>query len=345
VKIGFVDDLAAGDAIAGLRTDPGFPERYSEWHHFNLNDPAHDVYGIVNLALSGDVRSPELGRAGVSLVVWEGGRWHGTMNIHSTEEASFSAGSVHLAIGGTSVRLGDGGYEVSGALKDGSIALEATWRPRSFGVRIENIGGMVSSFIVPSLAVEGTLLVEDRRYDVRRATGYHDHNWGYWSWGRDMGWDWGYMIEVPTGRAGRVPPRSIVFGQVTDATRAEAKSDMVLMVWSGRRCAHVFLDEAVTMAVEGHLSDVDIPRVPGLMALLEPERPLVPQRVVIEAREGVDWIEIQLRVGQAMSFVIPHPQGPDITTVSELIGCYDVRGSLDGEEFRFSYMGFAELAG
>jgi len=160
-----------------------------------------------------------------------------------------------------------------------------------------------------------------------------------------MGWDWGYMIEVPERGSRRIPRRSIVFGQVTDASRAEARSDMVLMVWSGRRCAYVFLDEAVTMAVEGQLDDVDVPRVPGLMALLEPECPVVPRRVSIEAREGADWIEIEFDVRQAMGFMVPHPQGRDVTTVSELIGGYDVRGSLEDETFHFSYVGFAELAG
>ena len=43
-------------------------ERYSEWHHFNFNDDASDVYGLFNLALSGDVHHPSRARAGVSLV-------------------------------------------------------------------------------------------------------------------------------------------------------------------------------------------------------------------------------------------------------------------------------------
>jgi hypothetical protein len=345
MKIGWLDDVARGDRLAGLRTDPGYPERYSEWHHFNLNDDANGLYGIVNLAMSGDIRSPEQGRAGVSLAIWDGIRWRGTMNVHPTDQVRFAPGAVDLAIGDNSVQLCDGRYVVRAGLKDGSVSIQAEWRPRSDGVRIENIGGVVSSFVVPALAVNGMAMIEGRTYALSKATGYHDHNWGYWNWGQDMGWDWGYVIQSSGARANGSSRRSIVFGQVTDASRAEARSDMVVMVWTGRRCSHVFLDNAVEMSTRGTLTDVDIPRVPGLMSLLEPNRRSVPRHVRIEAREADDWIEIDLDVNQAMQFVIPHPSGSTTTTVSELVGRYDVRGSLEDEPIGFSYVGFAELAG
>jgi hypothetical protein len=120
---------------------------------------------------------------------------------------------------------------------------------------------------------------------------------------------------------------------------------MVLMIWSGRRPNHVFLDNAVEMSTQGVLKDVDIPRVPGLMSLLEPERRPVPRAIRIEAREADEWIEMNLDVHQAMQFVIPHPTGSATTTVSELVGTYGVRGSIEGQPIDFSYVGFAELAG
>ena len=268
------------------------------------------------------------------------------MNIHGVETARFSPGDVDLQIGPNSVRYERGRYHVRGALKDGSVVLEAAWIPRSAGVRIQNIGGVVSSFVLPRMSVSGTLSIDGRAYRLRSTTGYHDHNWGHWRWGRDLGWDWGYILQPkPPTPANGHPPLSVVFGQVTDGSRAVARSDMVLMVWAGDRCAHVFLDDAVEMETVGELTDVDVPRVPGLMTLLHPDRRPVPRQLSIEAKDGDDWLEISLDVDRAMQFLIPHPDGEAITTVSELVGAYHVRGELEDEAFEFDYTGFAELAG
>lgn len=347
MKISVVDRIERGDALSRLRTEDGAPERYSEWHHFNFNDDANGLYGIFNLALSGDVRDPERGRAGVSLVVSEQGRWRGTMNLHPVESARFEAGAVDLVLGECSVRLRDGRYEVCGALKDRSVVLDAVWTPATEGVRVDGIGGLVSTFILPRLDVEGTLSVSGHDYRFDGATGYHDHNWGYWTWGSELGWDWGYIVEVPSGGAGgpRDRPLTLVFGQVTDATRSSARSDLVLLVWTGERCTQVFLDDAVTIATAGELPRKAVPRVPGVVALLEGRHRVVPDHVEIRAEDGDDRVEVVLDVDSAMQFLIPHAGGLGTTTVSELVGRYSVRGVLGGEEFDFSYVGFAELAG
>lgn len=323
-------------------------ERYSEWHHFNFNDDAADVYGLFNLALSGDVHHPSRARAGVSLVVCERGvGWHGTMNLHPLEDCTFASGSANVSIGGSAVRLRRGAYEVSGTLKDGSVALHARWVPRASAMRLDHIGGVVSSYLQPSFGVEGTLVLQGREIPLRGASGYHDHNWGSWDWGRDIGWDWGYILEPAGAARGKraAAPLSIVFGRVTDGSRAAARSDLVVMVWEGERWSRAFVGDAVAIAVHGERRYHDVPRIPGVMSLLAPERPSIPEVVEIRAADGEDVLEISLRVDAALQFLIPHPATDGRTTISELVGEYTVRGTLDGRAVRFSYVGFAELAG
>lgn len=358
--------IARDDALTPPVPGSADAARYSEWHHFNFNDDAAQVYGIFNLALSGNVHDPARARAGVSLVVCERGvGWHGTMNLYPVEESRFAAGSLDLAIGGNHVRLHRGCYQVAGALKDGSVALAATYTPRAAPMRIDRIGGVVSSFLLPRFDVEGTLRLHGREIPLRGASGYHDHNWGTWDWGRNIGWDWGYIIQ-PTAtartngrqqhRAGHSGSRngagrgdqgatSIVFGQVTDATRASARSDLVVLVWQGERWSRAFLGDAVSIALEGERRYGDVPRVPGVMSLLAPGRPRIPERVCIVAADGDDRLEITLTVDAAMQFLIPHPATTGHTTISELVGEYRVQGVLDGEPVDFSYVSFAELAG
>jgi hypothetical protein len=346
VQVRFADSIPRDDALAP--PPPGAPDvaRYSEWHHFNFNDDAAGVYGICNLALSGNVYEPAQARAGLSLVVCERGRgWHGTMNLYPVEDARFAGGSLDLAIGTNAVRFHRGRYEVHGALKDNSLAVHATWAPRTAAMRIDRIGGMLSSFVLPRHDVRGTLTLGGREIHLTSATGYHDHNWGCWDWGRDIGWDWGYILQPNTRRRNGSGPLSIVFGQVTDGTRTTAKSDLVVIVWRGEQCQQVFMDDAVAISTEGELRSADIPRVPGVMSLLAPDRPHVPSVVRIRVADGDDQLDITLRVEAAMQFLIPHPATLGRTTISELVGEYTVRGALCGRDVDFAYTGFAELAG
>ena len=132
---------------------------------------------------------------------------------------------------------------------------------------------------------------------------------------------------------------------MTDGSRATARSDLVVMVWEGERWSRAFVADAVSIAVHGERRYGDVPRIPGVMSLLAPERPSIPEVVEIRAADGDDVLEITFRVDSAMQFLIPHPATDGRTTISELVGEYTVRGTLDGRAVHFSYVGFAELAG
>src|SRR5688572_20902082 len=138
MRVLFVDDVEAGDALSSPPANLRKREQYSEWHHFTLSDDAHGLYGIFNLALSGNVHDARSARAGVSLAIYERNRgWHGTMNLHPFEDTRATPGCVDLTIGGNLVRYDDGRYTVSGALKDGSAVLNATWTPRTTPLRVD----------------------------------------------------------------------------------------------------------------------------------------------------------------------------------------------------------------
>jgi hypothetical protein len=344
VRLKLVGDDFAHDALSAPDTASLAQQQYNEWHHFTFRDDPAGVRGIVNLALSGDVRDRERGRAIVSVVVHEDdGRWTGTMNVYGSEEARFASGAIDLAIGRSSVRFDGAAYHVSARLKDASVELDATWTPRVEPLRIDSMGGFLSTFIAPRHDVNGRVRIRDRSIAIEGASGYHDHNWGAWEWSRDLGWNWGYLHET----AGVAPDRaaSIVFGQVTDAARRSARTEPVLMVWRGARLSHVFLDTAVTLQAFGRL-DRDIPRVPGLMALLSPGHGgTVPEHLVVEALDGGDSLRVECRVRDAIQLLIPHAAGSAHTNVAELAATYSVSGTIDGEPIAYACNAFAEVAG
>ena len=347
MKVRLVDEIKRDDALNLVNPNATDIARFSEWHHFNFNDDEHGLYGIFNLALSGNIYNPREARAGVSLVVydWRKG-WHGTVNLYPLREAQFAAGSIELRIGENSVKYKKDCYQVRASLRDRSIELNATFIPEATPVRLDNIGGRVSTFVAPRMAIKGGIVINGRSYSLDGAVGYHDHNWGYWHWGKDIGWDWGYILQSgPQRKKPSVPSISIVFGRVTDANH-KAKSDLVLIAWMEGKFSQAFMDKAVSISYAGELSGVRIPRIPGPMDLLDPRRPTgIPKQIKIEVEEDDDRLLMLLEVEGATQFLIPHPVWKAVTTITEMVGTYTVKGEIRGHPFNFSYRGFAELAG
>nr|MDP9107182.1 hypothetical protein [Candidatus Eremiobacteraeota bacterium] len=199
------------------------------------------------------------------------------------------------------------------------------------------------TFIIPRLDVDGVVRINGRTVALERASGYHDHNWGAWEWSRDLGWNWGYLLQPSGVAADR--EATIVFGQVTDAARESARTEPVLLVWRGARLSHVFLDTAVTLQAFGRL-DREVPRVPGAMALFAPgSAGTVPERLSVDVLDGGDSLHVECRVRDAIQLLIPHAAGSAHTSVGELAAEYAVSGAIDGEPIAFGCSAFAEVAG
>ena len=166
----------------------------------------HGLYGIFNLAMSGNMHDASKARAGVSIAIYERGRVRRRTSVRSSARGPRRV--LDLVIGENLVRYNDGRYEVSGALKDGSAALRATWTPRTAPLRIDRLGGVVNTFILPSLQVDGVLELRGRQYELRNVTGYHDHNWGVWGWGEIYAGTGATAFKLPRRRVGgeRTPP-------------------------------------------------------------------------------------------------------------------------------------------
>jgi hypothetical protein len=157
-----------------------------------------------------------------------------------------------------------------------------------------------------------------------------------------VGWNWGYVLQSSESDDSAV---SIVYGQVTDAARSKSVTDLVLMVWQGQRLTHAFFDEAVGFEALGRFEG-RMSTVPGAMALLSPARfAMAPDRLLVEAKDGGDFIRMDYKVLEAMRFLIFNPSSSSYTAVAELLGDYSVNGELDGRAFSFRSVAFAELAG
>ena len=122
------------------------------------------------------------------------------------DEAALLERAPDFDMAGNSVRLEGRRYRIALALdgvKGDLTLISAPGRAISpFAIRGAN--GWVTGYVVPALSgeVRGGFQTAGGPISLADATGYHDHNWGFWS---DVHWQWGQVSHQDL---------SIVYGRV-----------------------------------------------------------------------------------------------------------------------------------
>jgi len=193
---------------------PDWQDSWAEWLYFNGRSEEGRFYltFLVGPVVTQDGRT---GRAsGVRLQLER----HGRMESYS-EGATLTDEEVSrapdLAIGRSSVRLDGMRYRVhldlpgrGGARATGDLVLTATAGRLVPPFEIAGAKGWRTGYVVPVMAgaLDGAITVGTDRVSFAGATGYHDHNWGFW---KNVSWQWGQVQHDDVSFIyGRVfPPR------------------------------------------------------------------------------------------------------------------------------------------
>jgi hypothetical protein len=230
-----------------------------------------------------------------------------------------------LDVAGNRVRLDGSRYRITLALaKDGAgppsrlegdLILDAPPGRSLPPAAIHGARGWVSGYVVPVLSgnLHGTLRVGGDTISLDAATGYHDHNWGFWEGVR---WQWG---QVASGDL------SIVFGRVfPPATVADPRripGVLAVLGPSGPIGLATDVTIAESSASGGSPSQVTITAKGRRLAL----------QLVFSAEESVRTRMglTRLATGQTMNFI-------------QLGGIYRVTGNVGDRAVDFSARGSAE---
>ena len=215
----------AGDVLRAMdrfHAIPDVPERASSWAEWlYFNGRSRD--GRVRLYLTFLVgpRAAAAGRrtAGVRLQLERDGRSENFSARGEVDEAALLAHAPDLEIAGNTVRLEGLRYHLTLALDglSGELTLEAAPGRSVPPGDIHGANGWVTGYVVPALAgtLRGTLKTVRETITVDDATGYHDHNWGFWE---GVSWQWGQVahddLSIVYGRV--FPP-----GDAADAARIQ----------------------------------------------------------------------------------------------------------------------------
>jgi hypothetical protein len=188
-----------------------FSSSWAEWLYFNGRSADGRVRFYLTFLVGPSIR-PGARSARVRLQLDRNGHVKNYASGAEVDDQTVIDGAPNLAIGANEVRLEGLQYRINLRLRaedDGSeIGGTLTLDPdagRSLPpVAIRGARGWLSGYVVPVLSgrISGAITVGRETISLEGASGYHDHNWGFW---RDVRWQWG---QVGNGEL------SMVFGHV-----------------------------------------------------------------------------------------------------------------------------------
>jgi hypothetical protein len=311
---------------------PGVPG-YKEWTYFCVASPDVDLlltFGWTERVLSRAKRTEPIGRI-IALVRERDGSWHGDADEIPNQDVDVAHGRIDVTMGRSRVRFREGCYEVDASLTSGDVEARIILQPLALptlgtSVRLGACEPM-RWVVVPRLSARGEIVVRGRRYAIREAPAYHDHNWGTFYWGADFAWEW---ATIPPGTEARW---SVVYSRISDRTRGRTLSQAIL-VWRDDESCRTFRDDEVQVESKGLLRGGARLRIPRVMSIVEPGHTAdLPCEIVARAARGPDQIEVRLRLEDYAEIAVPNEsRALDTTLLCEARADAQITGRIRGED-------------
>jgi len=342
-----IDELTEIDSFHPPAANDPRNMMYNEWHYFNVIDEEEGLSLMTTLKLSGDIYDlyNSLATIVFSYSTPDGEKFIGDIYPITPDQVEFSSETPDLRIYSSTVTLTDEGYHVHVESADSQTVFNAMFKPFTEPAPFfiapykqphepdRIINWLVAS---PKMKVNGTLTTskgtaQEKTYTLKNARGYHDHNWGYWLWQDDIGWDWGQASESKNHLDGNdVGKYAFCFGNVTNNEHTESRG-AVLNIWKNKKIIAGFGDEEIQIRHYG-MTTLPIPEL---------QDNSFPTYVVLIANSGENSISISFSTEDVTP--IPVQVGVDkYLVIWELTGTYEVSGCIDGKPVSYTSKGFME---
>ncbi len=338
----FADGLSGVDSFHPPASGDPRALLYDEWHYFNIIDEKQHISFITTLTLKGNVSDPDPTKSAAIVLmnyltpVGE----NLTLDKYPVTLAQWSDKTPDMQVAKSTVTLTEQGYYVHTESKDAQTVFDAIFKPETehspvYSASFEPyriISWLVAS---PEMRVDGTLTVNkgttsEKTYLLQDARGYHDHNWGYWLWQDDIGWDWGqasergnYLEENEKGTY------TFAFGNITNKNHSESKM-AVLNIWKNQRITASF--ESDEIKIQRYV----MRNIPQFQ-----DNPF-PMVTSLNADSGKNKIRIVFTAEKITPIPIPLESGNGYRIIWELVGSYVISGYIDGEPILYITKGYLE---
>ncbi|MBX6320842.1 MAG: hypothetical protein IRY94_03355 [Rhodospirillaceae bacterium] len=318
--------MTAFDRLHPPARDDPTAAAYKDWYHLNIFDHGTGRVGLINVSLHGAPADPRARAIATALIHDPHAGWAGNVEVAGLSEAA--VGEARIALGTAAVGVEAGGERLT-ATADvdaegfaASIEARPAAHPRRVATEPPFGSGWIGWSVLPRLSLAGRYRLHGAQRDLAQVSGYHDHNWGRWHWGDDIGWEWGAFVSEAPGPV-------FVVSRTTDRAHRRVQPPQLLAVLGvlSRR----FAAESVSIAVAGSL-EARLRRLPGALAALHQDRmrPRLPARLRIEAVAGMDWLVLEFTAHAAAQLIAGDPVRPGYAFIHEIVGAFVSTGRVRG---------------
>lgn len=320
--------------------DPSAPA-YKDWFHLNLFDHATGAVGLINVSLHGAPADPRSRAVGTALFHEADGGWRGGVEIAGIGEVTAIPHGVLMAQ--TAIIVDPERRALHASIEQpeeglaGRIVGAVTAKPIRIAFAQPFGSGWINWYVAPRVALSGEWRSGGAAHDLARWSGYHDHNWGRWFWGEDIGWEWG-AFATPS------PGPLFVLARLTDRLH-QRRGPAQLIIVEGTR-VRTFPAGTVRLDYRGRLN-TPLRRLPGALAALHSDRaePDLPAAIEVEAISGLDWARLNFAARGAAQLIEGDPARPGYSFIHETVGGFTAEGRIRDRDLTATGLGVFEHVG
>lgn len=314
--------------------DPFSPEDWKDWYHFILFNPASDVRLLFNLCFSG---RPGQGEITVSVLLSipsdspadSAYLSYGYCNSLPWSGIDLSKYPLKLNMPGLDFLISGKQVSITSFHANSGISISLKGHGLATPVPVDESFPFGTGFIgwglIPGMAMEGTIGLADARYTVDRAWYcYHDHNYGRFRWGGDIGWIWWVANAVdPEGHH-----FTYVFHRGNNSDFSVV-SVPYLFIYADHTLIKIFKGPGLKLDIEmGKKPGLPV-ILPGTMASIFSDRHIVlPELIRLSGRDESDSVFLEMRVCSCTEFILPDNEKKQYTFLKELQGPAHARHSI-----------------
>lgn len=329
---------------------------YNEWHYMNIVDSSQDLAISLILIVEGDPNDAKNSYSLDTIAYNTADESRLILDIHGIDKSSFGSESPDVSIAKSSIEFKGNHYEVNTESADGSTTFNAHIFPTidhdgtytvPVGERVGNEKGYMTWFLsAPGMRTYGNLTINkgtpnEKVFKLIDAKAYHDHNWGYWKWKNDMGWDWGQVSELPLNDHDKILCEEVAgmddcnryamsIFNYTNSDDTVSRNRIIRLWQNGTKIQQFEADEVKVENVKTTTSQ----------CLKDNHFPAV-TTIKTKGKDGM--IDASFYIERYSPLFLPTPRGFRI--IWELNGFYEVEAEKNGEKMSFKTDGVMEYFG
>lgn len=313
---------------------------WKDWYHVVLLHPASGWRAIANVNLAGGGSDAQVQW---TLVVHRpDGRLHGASRSQPWRAGAVTARPLAIACDDAAFGFDGERIALRIAPRDLDLQLVLNAAPASTPLLVTEAAPFGSGFIgwglLPQVHAEGRLAACGDAAAIGAGWFcYHDHNFGRFRWGDDVGWEWLVAHADCGGEA-----VTVVVDWRTDRRHA-SRGLPYLFVLVGGALRKVFLGPALRLRWQWHDAPALPPRLPGAMATRLADRPVrAPRAVLLDAEDERDRIALTIEVDAYLEVVAPDIRSAACARIGETSGPAALALRLDGRSREGRGLAYAE---